>query len=274
MAKTVYHRTSLGSGAGGLKGIAGNLLLNEDVCFINENNITYMYLLDADLGGVESSPDRVAPDVNPGTKMWVLQNYLSTGFTATSTSVNTIGAGSKTFTIQTNKGFVVGMSVKIASTADPTKWMHGDITTYTQATGELIVTVTSTKGTGVGLAAWTISASAPAVIDFTRGGTIINTVDYISAMNTVVWYATMACRVTNVRGYRVGGGATTSINARRNGASSHLAVAKTLAAADTWYDGGAVQDTDYAVGDKLEIMVVVSGALLTQIAVQVDFIKI
>ena len=109
---------------------------------------------------------------------------------------------------------------------------------------------------------------------FARGGTVVNTVDYVPAINVVAWYATFACRVTNVRGFRVGGGATTSINARKNGSSNHLATAKTLAAESTWYDAGAVQNIDYAIGDMLEIMVVVPGASLTQIAIQVDFIKI
>lgn len=109
---------------------------------------------------------------------------------------------------------------------------------------------------------------------FARGGTLVNTVDYLSAMNVPVWYATYACRVTNVRGYRVGGGATTSINARKNGASNHLATAKTLANPDTWYDAGAVQNTDYSIGDKLEIMMVVPGASASQIAIQVDFVRI
>ena len=77
-----------------------------------------------------------------------------------------------------------------------------------------------------------------------------------------------------IKGYRVGGDATTSINARKNGSSNHLATAKTLASASTWIDAGTVQNTNYAVGDSLEIMVVVPGASLTQIAIQVDFIKL
>lgn len=106
----------------------------------------------------------------------------------------------------------------------------------------------------------------------TRGGTIVNTIDYVPVMNVIVWYANVACTVTNVRGYRVGGNNTVAINARRNGSGTkHLATDKTLANADTWYDGGAVQDTAYAVGDKLEIMVTVAAGSPTQIAIQVDF---
>jgi hypothetical protein len=78
--------------------------------------------------------------------------------------------------------------------------------------------------------------------------------------------------VTNVRGYRVGGTGAT-INARHNGASNHLASALSLSSADTWLDGGAVQNTAYAAGDKLEIMIVTVAGSPTQVAIQVDFTK-
>ena len=119
-----------------------------------------------------------------------------------------------------------------------------------------------------------ISGSGDINIYFTRGGTLVNTVDFISAISVPVWSATWPCKVIKIKGYRVGGNETTSINARKNGSSNHLATAKTLASASTWIDAGTVQNTNYAVGDSLEIMVVVPGASLTQIAIQVDFIKL
>jgi len=90
------------------------------------------------------------------------------------------------------------------------------------------------------------------------------------AKNYNAWQAPFACRVTNVRGLAVGGAATgTTINARRNGASSHLATALTLFGG-SWQDGGAVQDTDYAVGDSVEFMVTgLSTPLPTQIALEI-----
>ena len=108
---------------------------------------------------------------------------------------------------------------------------------------------------------------------FVRGGTLVNTVDFLAAINSIVWYATCACVVMNVRGYRVGGTGAT-INARRNGANNHLASALSLVNADTWYDGGAVQNTAYVAGDKLEIMIVGVTGEVTQVAVQVDFITV
>ena len=79
---------------------------------------------------------------------------------ATSTTSLLIGLGSKSLTVQTGKSYVVGMTVKIASTALGSTWMLGDITSYTSGTGALVVTVTSISGSGT-LAAWTISQSAP-----------------------------------------------------------------------------------------------------------------
>jgi len=108
---------------------------------------------------------------------------------------------------------------------------------------------------------------------FVRGGTLVNTVDFLVAINTAVWYATCACVVTNVRGYRVGGTGAT-VNARKNGADNHLASAVSLVDADIWYDGGEVQNATYEVGDKLEIMVVSVTGDVTQIAIQVDFVQV
>lgn len=103
---------------------------------------------------------------------------------------------------------------------------------------------------------------------FCKGGTLLSP----AVGNYIVWYATSACTVTNVRGYRVGGTGAT-INARLNGASNHLAAAVSLAGADAWVDGGAVQNTTYAAGDKLEIMVVSVAGAPTQIGIEVDFVR-
>lgn len=83
------------------------------------------------------------------------------GTNATSTTSLTIGTGSKALTIQTGKSIVVGMSVKVAYTTDPTKWMYGDVTAYNSGTGSLTVNVTKIASTGT-FAAWTISLSGGA----------------------------------------------------------------------------------------------------------------
>lgn len=124
---------------------------------------------------------------------------------------------------------------------------------YALTATKMVTTIEFIRGVGQ----WNIS----------RGGTILlPTV----AINIIVWRAPFTCTMTNVRGYRVGGTGVT-INARRNGADAHLAAALSLADADTWMDGGAVQNTAYVAGDKLEIMVVSVAGDPTQVAVQVDF---
>lgn len=168
MAKTGYVKITVtgGSASTSLEGIDGNLLLQDDFAFVGESNDARFYFLSASDGGAASPPDRVAPLTNPGTKMWILQNLvsqnmISTGFTATSTTSMLIETASKTFTVEVNKAFVVGMSVKIADTAAPgTNWMHGEVTAHTPATGELTVIVTLTNGSGT-KTDWTVSLSAP-----------------------------------------------------------------------------------------------------------------
>lgn len=78
----------------------------------------------------------------------------------TSTTSLLIGLGSKSLTCETAKSWMVGMTIKIASTAVGSTWMLGDITAYNSSTGAMVVTVTSISGSGT-LAAWTISQSAP-----------------------------------------------------------------------------------------------------------------
>jgi hypothetical protein len=107
------------------------------------------------------------------------------------------------------------------------------------------------------------------VVTISRGGAILNPT---AAVNLISWRAPVACVVNAVKGYRVGGTGAT-INARKNGASNHLSSALSLTSADSWMDGGAVSNTAYAAGDKLEIMVVTVAGSPTQVAVQVDFVR-
>lgn len=79
------------------------------------------------------------------------------GTSASSTTNVLIGTGSKTFTIQTGKLFVAGMTLKADSSGS---WMIGNVTSYNSGTGELILNVTNIFGLGT-LASWTVSISAP-----------------------------------------------------------------------------------------------------------------
>lgn len=102
-----------------------------------------------------------------------------------------------------------------------------------------------------------------------RGGTIPSPT---APVNYIVWQAPFACTVTNVRGY-ISGATGSTINARNNGANNHLATDLTLNSLDTWIDGGAVQNTAYAIGDKLEIMLTGVSGSPTQVGIQVWFTR-
>ena len=88
--------------------------------------------------------------------------------------------------------------------------------------------------------------------------------------NIISWSAPFDATVTNVLGYRVGGDGA-RINARAAGVSTHLATDLSLTVDNGWVDGGAVQNTDYTTGSKLELMIIDTTGTPTQIGVQVNF---
>ena len=91
--------------------------------------------------------------------------------TANSTTSVAIGTGAKSLTVDVSKSFQPGMSVKIARTAAPSNWMHGDVTSYDSGTGALVVAVTSVLGSGT-FTDWTITLSGPGV-DFASAAEIL-----------------------------------------------------------------------------------------------------
>lgn len=85
---------------------------------------------------------------------------LSPGTSATSTTSLTISTGSKTLTIQTGKQFAVGQFVLIAAAAAPQNYMQAQITSHDSGTGQLVVSVSNTGGSGT-FASWVVSLSVP-----------------------------------------------------------------------------------------------------------------
>lgn len=84
--------------------------------------------------------------------------------TATSTTSLTVGTGSQSLTIGTDKGFIPGMEVVLAYTATPTTRMAGTVTSYDAGTGALVVSVTSVQGSGT-YTAWSIGPAATVSFD-------------------------------------------------------------------------------------------------------------
>jgi hypothetical protein len=50
--------------------------LDGDVAFAYVSGFSYFYVLDDDIGGAESSPDKITPDANAGNKRWILQGII------------------------------------------------------------------------------------------------------------------------------------------------------------------------------------------------------
>jgi hypothetical protein len=88
---------------------------------------------------------------------------LGLSASATSTTSNTIGTGSKSFTVQTGKGFIPGMSLSIARTAAPTNRMFCAVVSYDSGTGALIVISQAFEGSGT-FTDWSIAPAYNGVV--------------------------------------------------------------------------------------------------------------
>lgn len=114
---------------------------------------------------------------------------------------------------------------------------------------------------------WINGTKVTGASPFSRGGTLTSP----QAATIVVWDAPFACTVTNVRGW-VDGSTGSVINAQHNG-STLLASNLTLSSADTWLDGGAVQNTAFVTGDTLAIQIVSVSGTPNYISIQVNFTR-
>jgi len=84
-----------------------------------------------------------------------VQNVASgVSFSTKSTTANTLGTGSKTWTVDAGESFVEGMPIYAVAQGDPTKFMVGVCTTYAGTT--LTVAVTQAVGSG-SVSSWNIS---------------------------------------------------------------------------------------------------------------------
>lgn len=74
MPHKAYWASGLTGGTTGcLDKIDGAILNDMDMAIVvDSTDQVFIYWLDDDAGGSESSPDRIQPDTNAGTKMWIL----------------------------------------------------------------------------------------------------------------------------------------------------------------------------------------------------------
>lgn len=107
-------------------------------------------------------------------------------FNGNSTTSNTVGTGSKSFTADTGKLWQIGQFVIISNTATPANYMAGQVTAYNSGTGALTVNMTVTGGSGT-FAAWSIGISPVAALYATLSGAEVLTNKTLSfALNTFV----------------------------------------------------------------------------------------
>lgn len=100
---------------------------------------------------------------------------MAINYNTTSASSVAIATGSKTFTVPVDGLLQIGHFVIVASEADPSNYMAGQVTSHNSDTGELIVDVNSVGGAGT-FADWIIAPtvagdiSALAAVAFTGSG--------------------------------------------------------------------------------------------------------
>jgi hypothetical protein len=142
----------------------------------------------------------------------------------------------------------------------------GGVTSVNSMTGAIVISA----GTGISVSAGGGTVTITLLpLAFARGGTLLTP---SAPINVIIWQATFACTVTNVRGYVVGATGST-VNARKNGTLTHLSSDLTLGSTGTWLDGGAVQNTAYVANDSMEIMLTGVGGSPTELAIQVDLTR-
>jgi hypothetical protein len=84
MANNIYGAVLLTGGTDGcLDSVDGNLLVNGDCGIVVTATNSYTYKLNATSGATASSPNIIAPAVNPGTKRWILVPSLPSRLTKT-----------------------------------------------------------------------------------------------------------------------------------------------------------------------------------------------
>jgi hypothetical protein len=107
--------------------------------------------------GVQGPPGATGPQGPQGLQGTTGQT--GPGYGGTSTTSNTIGIGSKTFTTNPGLAYLPGARVRFASSANPTaNWVEGDCTAYDPISGILTLTADATLGSGT-FSAWNVNIS-------------------------------------------------------------------------------------------------------------------
>jgi hypothetical protein len=142
---------------------------------------TFAMLSDLTSSGVAS--------VNSGTNINVdntdpanpIINSLSDRYKTSSLTSNTIGNGSKTFTVDANLSYIPLQEVLVVY--DSSNHMHGTVTSYNSTTGALVVDIKNHTGSGT-YASWSINLDGTPVDAITGSGTA-NRLAYFTAAQVI-----------------------------------------------------------------------------------------
>lgn len=142
-------------------------------------------------------------------------NNIST--TSTSVTSNTIGTGSKAFTVEAGKSYFPGQSVTIARTSDTDNRMFAVVDSYDSGTGALVVTSQAFEGSGT-FTDWTITLGFNGIVsnaqlaDDAKFGRLLNR-RIITASETGTAYTTGATKaLVRICGGGGGGGGVQGVN--------------------------------------------------------------
>lgn len=116
-----------------------------------------------------------APDANTALVQAVVDSLTGTSATAA-----TISAGSKSFTTQGAKLFIVGNWVLVVETSNINNYMLGQITAYNTSTGALVITVPANAFNGSGSHSdWNITVSGIQGISGSLSGSVAGNIEFL-----------------------------------------------------------------------------------------------
>jgi hypothetical protein len=116
-----------------------------------------------------------------GTSTNPIINSLADRYKTTSLTSNTIGNGSKTFTVDANLAYIPLQEVLIVNS--PSNHMHGEVTSYNSTTGQLVVDVKNHTGSGT-FTSWSINLDGTPV-DAITGVGVANRLAYFTAAQVI-----------------------------------------------------------------------------------------
>ena len=162
--------------------ITDNTHITLSSVYAGTTNAAAVYAISRDFTPVQGYPYPVKGDIETATIIKRAFEMIDTKTTLISTSTTslTIGTGSKTLTVETGKMFQKGQYISIVDQANNANYMFGQVTSYANLTGVLIVSVVAIGGSGT-IVAWNVSISGIAGTTGATGSTGYVYVAYASA---------------------------------------------------------------------------------------------